>query len=100
MTSTPIVCTLERDAAQRRAALIRDLCDRLLVARRQVAGGLLLSFRDEPGAERELRDLAAAEARCCPFLTLDVRRAGGSLSLAVTGPADALPAIEALVGPD
>jgi hypothetical protein len=45
--------------------------------------GVLIRFRDEPAAERELRALAAAESGCCPWARWQVRRGGGELILDV-----------------
>jgi hypothetical protein len=53
-----------------------------------------LSFA--PAAEPALRELVALEAECCPFLTLDLRRAGDAVQLTVTGPAGAAPIIAEL----
>jgi hypothetical protein len=48
-----------------------------------------LRFRREHGVEAELEEVVAAEARCCPFLTLSLRPAGEFLELDVSGPPDA-----------
>jgi hypothetical protein len=51
-------------------------------------------FPDDAGLEAELRALAAAEAECCRFLSIEVHRAGDSLELHVSGPPDARPIID------
>lgn len=53
------------------------------LGRTETEDGLLLRFRDEPAAERELRALAAAESDCCSWARWDVRRDGGELILDV-----------------
>jgi hypothetical protein len=55
-----------------------------------------VSWSDAEGLEAELRALADAEARCCPFLTLAVVREAGRLHLDVSGPPDAAPLIAAM----
>ena len=37
-----------------------------------------------------------AEAECCPFLSLDLRRDGDALELTITGPDEAAPIIAGL----
>jgi hypothetical protein len=49
------------------------------LSREPIPGGVRLVFA--PGAEPRLRALVAAEARCCPFLTLELC----GLELRVTG---------------
>jgi hypothetical protein len=46
--------------------------------------------------ERELRDMIAAEASCCPFLRFELHHDADALRLDVTGPADAQPIIAEL----
>jgi hypothetical protein len=55
---------------------------------------MTLTFSHDAGLEAELRALAEAEAECCEFLRLGVRRRGDSVELAVAGPAAAQPIIE------
>jgi hypothetical protein len=90
----PIACSLSAtDLDERRrelAALRRDA----LLDRTAIPGGVRLAFADAPGTAGRLAAAIDAEAACCPFLTLALERDGDRLVLDVTGPADALPAIE------
>ena len=95
MTSTPpIACTLTPAEYRRRADDIARLAHAALRDRRRIDGGVRLTF--DATARERLAALVAAEAECCPFLTLDLRAAAGGLVLDVTGPAAAAPVIEEL----
>ena len=90
----PIACSLSSaDLAQRTqelAALRREA----LVGRTRIPGGVRLAFADTPGIAARIRAAIAAEAECCPFLTLRLDHDGDRLVLDVTGPQDAMPIIE------
>ena len=52
-----------------------------------------------PASEEAVaRDLAAREAQCCAFLTLDVAASEDDVMVTITGPADAAPVIALIVG--
>ena len=90
---TPIACTLtpgQREAREPQLAALR----RALRSRDATPGGLRLTF--DPVAEAELRAFTAAEAVCCPFLTLDLAAADDAVVLDVSGPAEARPIIDEL----
>jgi len=90
----PIACTLSPDAYSSRAERIADLARRALLSRRALpGGGARLSFAAAAATEAELRALIEAEARCCPFLRLELRRVEGALELDVSGPPEAEPLI-------
>jgi hypothetical protein len=93
----PIACSLSPDAYADRASEIADLARRALLARSPLpGGGARLRFAAGPGVEAELDAIVAAEARCCPFLRLELRHAAGALELDVTGPPEAEPLIAEL----
>ena len=58
--------------------------------------GERLAFADDEAVERELRAVIAAEARCCPFLEMDLRRGDDRLVLDIAAPRDARPLIAQL----
>jgi hypothetical protein len=89
-----IACTLAPGDYAARTAEIEALARAALRTREPIAHGLRLTF--DATAEDDLRALVAAEAACCPFLTLDLARDGKQLRLDVTGPDDAAPVIDAL----
>ena len=94
----PIACTLSADDAERRVAEWSDLRREHLIGRDDLLDGVRLRFAAQPGLEDDVRALAAAEAECCAFLTLDVAGDDGEVRLEVTGPDDARPVIAALAG--
>jgi len=94
----PIACRLPSGQYADRTAQLAALAARALRARATTGAGERLVFTDTPGVEQELRAVMAAEAACCAFLRLDLRRAGDGLVLEVTGPPDARPIIAALFG--
>lgn len=96
--NAPIACSLSARDYRRRADDIREISRRALRSTRPVAGGLRLTFADAGGARSRLEALVAAEAVCCPFLTLDLRRSGDDLVLDVTGPEAAQSAIAEVFG--
>ena len=92
----PIACTLTPDGYATRSAELSALAARALLSREPIDGGERLTFADGPRVEHELRAAIAAEASCCAFLTMTVRRTGARLVLDVTGPAGAEPIIAEL----
>lgn len=94
--AAPIACSLSAADFRDRRREIASLAAHALRSRTPIDDGERLTFADGDDTERQLIHLAAAEAACCPFLTLDLRRHGGELTLDVTGPPDARPIIEEL----
>ncbi|HEY1273887.1 MAG TPA: hypothetical protein VGF25_03225 [Thermoleophilaceae bacterium] len=90
----PVACSLTPGGYAGRRALIAGLARRALVSRSRIPAGARLRFAS--AAEVELRELIAAESRCCPFLRFDLRQADGALELDVTGPPEAEPIIAEL----
>lgn len=72
--------------------------------RRQALGvcstpeGVSVRFAATDQLEAEVRSLAAAEGRCCPFLWFEVDRRADAIELVISGPADARPIVTALFG--
>jgi MerR family transcriptional regulator, copper efflux regulator len=97
MDELPIACTLSPGELHERRALIGSLTGDALIAREPIAGGVRARFRAAPGVERRVRELAAAEARCCPFLELAVTTAPDTVLLDVTGAPAAQPVIAELL---
>ena len=91
---TPIACTLDARGLAARVDELSAVAAEALRSRERTPRGERLVFA--PGAERRLRDVVAAEAACCPFLRLELRRAPDALVLDISGPRDALPVIAAL----
>ena len=94
MTEMPMACTLSPDRMRDRAALIDGLARDALIGREEIAGGVRSRLRDAPGVERRVRELVAAEAECCGFLSFELGRHNGELWLDVTGAPEARPVID------
>jgi hypothetical protein len=92
----PIACTLTPAAYAARTEDTAALARRALRSREPLLGGVRLTFEPDPETERQLRDVIAAEARCCAFLRMDLRASDRGLVLDVTGPAEAEPVIAGL----
>jgi hypothetical protein len=92
----PIACTLPPDQSADRTAQLAALAARALRSRAPTPAGERLVFADTPEVEAELRAAIAAEARCCPFLAMELRRTRDGLVLEVSGPQDARPIVAML----
>ena len=77
-----------------RKALIDALVGDALLGQHEITGGLRTRFRDRPGIEDRVRELAAAESRCCAFLSFAVGRDSDGLWLDIAGAPQARPVIE------
>ena len=97
---TTIACSLTAADYRRRTADIGELVGTALRPAEPVENGLRLAFEHTGGNHRRLRELVAAEAECCSFLTFDLRRHGDELHLEVTGPAEAQPVIAEVFASD
>lgn len=92
----PVACTLSADG--RRDQLVDwKAVGRHITNRDPVPGGMTVRF-DETVDVVALAELAAREQRCCRFLTLVLRLAVDETTLTITGPPDASPVIDLLVG--
>ena len=96
--SKPIACTLTADAFRNRTDELTAIASRALRSRQPLEHGERLIFVAADATERELRAAIAAEAECCAFLTMTLRRDDDRLLLDITGPDEARPIIENLFG--
>ena len=71
-SAVPVACSLSRDGLAAQAARWVRLAARAMTKRAQTDDGLRIWFRPGPGAEEELRALAAVESDCCPWATWTV----------------------------
>ena len=84
-----MLCTLTPAQYTKRTDELAALAARALQSRERTVTGERLRFTDTPEIERELRAAIAAEAECCAFLRLDLRRDDDGLVLDISGPEDA-----------
>jgi len=92
----PVACTLSPAARAVRGYDLAALAARALCSREPTPDGERLVFTDDPGTERALRAVIAAESACCAFLRMDLHRGAGGLVLEIAGPPDARPIIAEL----
>lgn len=95
----PVACTLGGDDYRDRMRHLGALASRALLARESPAGRERLTFRDTPEVERDLRAALAAEAECCGFLAMTLRRTADGLVLDLSGPAPAGDLLSELFAP-
>jgi hypothetical protein len=91
----PIACSLSETDLERRRAEIAALGRSELVAVRLEATRAALRFA--AGARERVQAVAAAEAECCPFLTLRVAAEPGAVLLTIDAPPDAAGVLAELV---
>lgn len=72
MPDQSIACTLTSEQKRERMSLIAGLAAEALVGHEPIDGGMRARFRNAPGIEQRVRDLAAAEAQCCASLRFEV----------------------------
>ena len=77
----PVACTLDVAAAGNQVMEWQDLVSQA-VDRDSVDGGVALTFPSE--LEAPIRDLAAREAACCRFLSIETKRIAGRVQLTIT----------------
>jgi hypothetical protein len=92
----PIACSLSGADYAARKNDIAAVARGALRSREPLDHGARLIFDGRESTERELRELIAAEAACCRFLSFDLVREDDALTLVVTGPAEAQPIIAEL----
>jgi len=92
----PIACTLTAAEYAARTEDTADLARRALRSREPIPNGTRLTFEATDDTERQLRDVIAAEARCCAFLRMDLQPSADALILDITGPTEAEPIIAEL----
>src|SRR6516164_7973907 len=92
----PVACSLTRAGLADQTDRWQRLAARALTGHAQTADGLRLGFRPEPGAEQELRALAAVEAGCCPWATWTVTASAGQIVLDVRSSGQGIAALHAM----
>jgi hypothetical protein len=92
----PIACSLTATDYEARVRELAQLAAGALRSETPIPGGRRFAFEPRPGVETRLRAAIAAEASCCPFLTLTLAVSDRELVLDVTGPADAQPILAEL----
>ncbi|MBV8993844.1 MAG: hypothetical protein JO287_09105 [Pseudonocardiales bacterium] len=68
----PVTCALGSADRAAQADRWKQIAKRAMTRRAQAARGIRISFRNDPGVEDSLRQLAAVESRCCAWATWTV----------------------------
>lgn len=86
----PIVCdmTTAPDTPQERMAEYARLFEHALTGRERTTRSTVWRFTAHAGAADWVRDLAAREAACCPFLTYTVTERDGEVAYEIAGDDD------------
>jgi hypothetical protein len=92
----PVACTLSRAGLTAQASRWARLAARALTERTETAQGLRLSFRPEPGAGDELRQLVAVEKACCAWADWTVDTRAGRIILDVHATGDGVDALHTM----
>ena len=87
-----IACSLDATGQEARLAKWLEVLGDA-VSREQTADGARFTFVAESQAEQRIRELAALEHDCCPFLEFDVVRSADQLVLSVTAPVEGVEAL-------
>jgi hypothetical protein len=99
MYDLPLACSLDASALEGRLAEIQAVGQAALIAAEPPG---TLRFRAAPGTRQRLEQIIAAEAECCPFLSLELTEHKEELRLTVSAPegADAVAAelVQAFAG--
>ncbi|HEX4464314.1 MAG TPA: hypothetical protein VH042_06720 [Solirubrobacterales bacterium] len=82
----PIACTLGTSQLRQRLDEIAALGAERLLGHELEDGAHTLRFRRDDRTRRQLEEIVAAEARCCPFLDLSLGERDGELVLALDAP--------------
>jgi hypothetical protein len=91
-----LACSLELSALEQRLAAISEVGGDSLLGRSVERDRQLLRFRGDERTRERLREIVAAEAKCCAFLDLALTEADGEIHLSIAAPAEARPVAEGL----
>jgi hypothetical protein len=93
---TPIACSLDAGELRERLAEIEAIGAESLIDRARDGKQHVLRFRANAETERRLKEIVAAESRCCAFLDLKLVRRDGELILTLAAPAGGEPIVNEL----
>jgi hypothetical protein len=83
--TAPVACALSLADLATQASRWRQLIARTMTERTETPDGVRLCFRDDPGVQGELHQLAGVESQCCAWATWTVRKAAHEVRSTGTG---------------
>jgi hypothetical protein len=93
----PIACSLDADRLSKRLAGMSALGRSSLISAESTDRAANLRFRPGDDTAERLAAIVAAEAECCAFLAMDVRKEPNGLRLTIEAPDGAEPVLEEIV---
>jgi hypothetical protein len=93
-TELPIACSLSAADMSVRAAEMGAIGGASLIGAEALDGRAVLRFRAD--AREKVAAIVAAEAECCPFLTMTLRDEPGAVMLEIEAPAGAEPVVQGI----
>jgi len=94
--TAPVACTLTSADLAAQGQRWERLAAHAMTERTETVDGLRMSFRPEPGAEKELRALVAVENECCRWADWTVEADDGQIVLAVRASGDGVTALHGM----
>jgi hypothetical protein len=95
-SAAPIACTLTTAVRAAQVGRWARLAARAMTGRAETADGLRVAFRSVPGAEEELRSLAAVEQECCSWAAWTVETDDEQIVLAVHSTGEGVAALHGM----
>lgn len=96
-TDLPIACSLPQNELSERLAQMAQLGEDALLEVRRVGVRAELVFAPDAAVRERLAAIVAAEAQCCPFLTMNVTERGSTITLVVKAPDGAEVALSEII---
>ena len=97
-TNIPIVCSLDADELEQRLAEIGAVGADALRDVQTRPGVAVLRFAPGKETRERLEAIVAAEARCCAFMSFELRDEPGAIVMTIAAPEGAELVLEGLVG--
>lgn len=87
----PVACSLGANELEGRLAAIVAVGNDSLISHQIEDNQHQLRFRADASTRRRLKEIVAAEAKCCSFLGLSLTDEGGALLLSISAPEQGQP---------
>ena len=91
-----VACSLNDEEFAARRAMVRERLAPHIIDIERTDTGVSIAFSPETVKRSDVETFAALERQCCGFLDFELSPPDEKLTLTVTGPPDAAPALDAL----